>query len=47
MDSKHTLGESDNLSREGLITIILNMQEQFDTLNEDVEEPTEQVRLAN
>ena len=47
MGSKHTLGELNNLSREALITIILGMQGQLDTLNENIEKLIEQVRLAN
>lgn len=47
MSQKHTLEELNNLSREELITIVLTMQGQLDTLNENIEKLIEQVRLAN
>ena len=47
MSQKHTLGELNNLSREELITIVLTMQGQLDTLNDNIEKWIEQVRLAN
>lgn len=47
MNQKHTLSELNNLSREELITIILTMQGQLDTLNENVEKLIEQIRIAN
>lgn len=37
MGQKHTLDELNNCSREELITIILTMQGQLDTLNENIE----------
>jgi hypothetical protein len=47
MGQKHTLNELNHLSREELITIILTMQGQLDTLNENIEKLIEQVRIAN
>lgn len=47
MSQKHTLTELNNLSREELITIVLTMQEQLDTLNANIETLIEQVRIAN
>ena len=47
MNQKHTLDELNNLSREELITMILTMQGQLDTLNGNIEKLIEQVRLAN
>lgn len=47
MGQKHTLDELNKLSRDELITIILMMQGQLDTLNENIEKLIEQVRLAN
>lgn len=46
MSQKHTLDELNNLSRDELITIILMMQGQLDTLNNNIEKLIEQVRLA-
>lgn len=47
MAVKHTLEELNNLSREELITMVLMMQGQLDTLNENIEKLIEQVRIAN
>lgn len=47
MGQKHTLTELNNCSREELITIILTMQGQLDTLNENMEKLIEQIRIAN
>ena len=47
MAKKHTLDELNNCSREELITMILMMQGQLDTLNENIERLMAQVRLAN
>lgn len=47
MGQKHTLDELNNCSREELITIILTMQGQLDTLNGNIEKLIEQVRIAN
>lgn len=47
MAAKHTLDELNNCSREELITMILMMQGQLDTLNENIEKLIEQVRIAN
>lgn len=47
MAVKHTLEELNNLSREELVTMVLMMQGQLDTLNENIEKLIEQVRLAN
>ena len=45
--AKHTLEELNNFSREELITMVLMMQGQLDTLNENIEKLIEQVRIAN
>lgn len=47
MANKHTLEELNNLSREELITVVLMMQGQLDTLNKNIEKLIEQVRIAN
>ena len=47
MADRHTLEELNNCSREELITIVLMMQGQPDTLNENIERLIEQVRIAN
>ena len=47
MSQKHTLDELNHLSREELITTVLTMQGQLDTLNGNIEKLIEQVRLAN
>lgn len=47
MGNKHTLEELNNCSREELITYVLMMQGQLDTLNENIEKLIEQVRIAN
>lgn len=47
MSKKHTLDELNNMSREDLVTIVLTMQGQLDTLNDNIEKLIEQVRLAN
>ena len=47
MAQKHTLEELNNCSREELITIVLMMQGQLDTLNDNIEKLIEQVRIAN
>ena len=47
MSQKHTLDELNNLSREELITMVLMMQGQLDTLNDNIEKLIEKVRLAN
>ena len=47
MADRHTLEEMNNCSREELITIVLIMQGQLDTLNENIERLIEQVRIAN
>lgn len=47
MAAKHTLDELNNCSREELITMVLMMQGQLDTLNENIEKLIEQVRIAN
>lgn len=47
MAGRHTLEELNNCSREELITIVLMMQGQLDTLNENIERLIEQVRIAN
>lgn len=47
MSHKHTLDELDHPSRDGLATIILTMQGQLETLNENIGKPIEQVRIAN
>ena len=46
MADRHTLEELNNCSREELITIVLMMQGQLDTLNENIERLIEQVRIA-
>ena len=43
MADRHTLEELNNCSREELITIVLMMQGQLDTLNENIERLIEQV----
>lgn len=47
MSQKHTPDELNTLSRGELITMVLMMQEQLDTLNDNIEKLIEQVRLAN
>ena len=47
MAQKHPLEELNNCSREELITIVLMMQGQLDTLNDNIEKLIEQVRIAN
>lgn len=47
MGKKHTLDELNNCSREELITFVLMMQGQLDSLNENIEKLIEQVRIAN
>lgn len=47
MGTKHTLEELNNCSQEELITYVLMMQGQLDTLNENIEKLIEQVRLVN
>lgn len=47
MGKKYTLEELNNCSREELVTVILMMQGQLDTLNENIERLIEQVRIAN
>ena len=47
MADRHTLEELNNCSQEELITIVLMMQGQLDTLNENIERLIEQVRIAN
>lgn len=47
MADRHTLEEPNNCNREELITIVLMMQGQLDTLNENIERLIEQVRIAN
>ena len=47
MADRYTLEELNNCSREELITIVLMMQGQLDTLNENIERLIEQVRIAN
>lgn len=47
MAAKHTLEELNQCSREELITMVLMMQGQLDTLNENIERLIEQVRIAN
>ncbi|MGN0380622.1 MAG: IS66 family transposase [Suilimivivens sp.] len=47
MAGKHTLEELNQCSREELITMVLMMQGQLDTLNENIEKLIEQVRIAN
>ena len=43
MADRHTLEELNNCSREELITIVLMMQGQLDTLNENIERLIEQM----
>ena len=47
MGRGYTLDKLNDCSREELITIILTMQGQLDTLNENIERLIEQVRIAN
>ena len=47
MGGKHTLEELNQLDREELVTIILTMQGQLDTLNENIEKLIGQVRIAS
>lgn len=47
MANKHTLEELNKCSREELITFVLMMQGQLDSLNENIEMLIEQVRIAN
>lgn len=47
MNNKHTLEELNQCSREELITFVLKMQGQLDSLNENIEMLIEQVRIAN
>ena len=47
MTNKHTLEELNKCSREELITFVLMMQGQLDSLNENIEMLIEQVRIAN
>lgn len=47
MSNKHTLEELNKCSREELITFVLMMQGQLDSLNENIEMLIEQVRIAN
>lgn len=47
MANKHTLEELNHCSREELVTIVLMMQGRIDALNENLEKPIEQVRIAN
>lgn len=47
MAAKHTLEELNRMSREDLITMVLMMQGQLDTLNENIEKLIEQIRIAN
>lgn len=47
MNQKHTLDELNNLSREELITTVLSMQGQLDTLNGNIDKLIEQIRIAN
>lgn len=44
MAQKHTLEELNNCSREELITIVLMMQGQLDTLNDNIEKLIERKR---
>lgn len=44
---KYTLGELNNCSREELITMVLMMQGQLETLNDNVEKLIEQLRISN
>lgn len=43
MADRHTLEELNNCSRDELITIVLMMQGQLDTLNENIERLIEQL----
>lgn len=47
MSKKHNLEELNSMSHEELVTIILTMQGQLDTLNENIEKLIEQVQIAN
>ncbi len=47
MGQKHTPDELNTLGHDELVAIILAMQGQIDTLNENVERLIEQIRLAN
>ena len=47
MAQKYTPKELNSFSREELVTIVLMMQGQLDTLNENIERLIEQVRIAN
>ena len=47
MNKKHTLEELNTMSREELVTVILTMQGQLDTLNENIEKLIEQIRIAS
>jgi len=47
MSQKHTLTELNNLSHEELVTLVLTMQGQLDSLKESIETLIEQVRIAN
>ncbi len=47
MGQKHTPDELNTLGRDELVALILAMQGQIDTLNENVERLIEQIRLAN
>lgn len=47
MGRKHTHDELNQRSREELVTIILAMQDQVDTLSENMERLIEQIRIAN
>jgi len=47
MSQKHTLAELNNLSHDELVTLVLTMQGQLETLNANIETLIEQVRIAN
>ena len=47
MGRKHTHDELNKCSREELVTMVLAMQDQMETLNENIERLIEQVRIAN
>ena len=47
MSQKHTLTELNNLSHKELVTLVLTMQGQLDSLKESIEALIEQVRIAN
>ena len=47
MSQKHTLTELNNLSHEELVSLVLTMQGQLDSLKESIEALIEQVRIAN